>query len=417
MTKGGGASSLVNKKETKLQGSGAGIKAFFSSKKEISASIPSLVQNSSLSDENISPVSEMPSNTASEQGAGEIGHSSVLVTPNIAIDTIATSCVKNCLNQSTDIIDMSTIPYISGEAMVQISTNKKAFFPLFVSAPKIQPKNISTKDTDCNGKQSKLSLSAIKEFEDMNDFPTEPAKKSKKNSQNRNESNNNKRKKGEIQHPDKVPPILIEEHLTTQPISIKDTYGSTHQVDNDNNVTIDEIDTVAEVSIIEEVLKDSNELSNTVADTILPIDILHGGTATATATERDPDTTGRRTSARLQQRQQLQPQFQPVEDSEDDKQDRKSRKQRRVATARRKTSPSDVISLDSSSSGGGLRKAKKSTAVVLTDGSSMSSESSDSASGRRGKRKGKKSSAAESVEKKNPFFLSKVRVTSIHIHA
>ena len=414
MTKGGGASSLVNKKETKLQGSGAGIKAFFSSKKEISASIPSLVQNLSSFHENISPVSEMYSNTASEQGAGEIGHSSVLVTPNIAIDTIATSCVKNCLNQSTD-IDMSTIPYISGEAMVENSTNKKAFFPLFVSAPKIQPKNISTKDTSCNRKQSNLSLSDIKEFEDMNDFPTESAKKSKKNSQNRNESNNNKRKKGETQYYHEVPPILIEEHLTTQPISIKDTNGSTHQVDYDNNVTIDEIDTAAEVSIIEEVLKDSNELSNTVADTILAIDILHGGTATAT--ERDPDTTGRRISARLQQRQQLQPQFQPVEDSEDDKQDRKSRKQRRVATARRKSSPSDVISLDSSSSGGGLRKAKKSTAVVLTDGSGLSSESSDSASGRRGKRKGKKSSAAESVEKKNPFFLSKVRVTSIQSHA
>ena len=414
MTKGGGASSLVNKKETKLQGSGAGIKAFFSSKKEISASIPSLVQNLSSSHEKISPVSEMHSN---EQGVGEIGHSSVLVTPNIAIDTIATSYVKNCLNQSTD-IDMSPIPFISGEAMVQISTNKKAFFPLFVSAPKIQQKNISTKDTDCNGKQSKLSSSAIKEFEDMNDFPTESAKKSKKNSQNRNESNNNKRKKGETQYYHEVPPILIEESLTTQPISIKDTNGSTHQVDNDNNVTIDEIDTAAEVSIIEEVLKDSNELSNTAADTILPIDILHGGTATATATERDPDTTGRRTSARLQQRQQLQPQFQPVEDSEDDKQGRKSRKQRRVATARRKSSPSDVISLDSSSSGGGLRKAKKSTAVVLTDGSDvLSSESSDSASGRRGKRKGKKSSAAESVEKKNPFFLSKVRVASIQSHA
>ena len=407
---------MVNKKETKLQGSGAGIKAFFSSKKEISASIPSLVQNLSSFHENISPVSEMYSNTASEQGAGEIGHSSVLVTPNIAIDTIATSCVKNCLNQSTD-IDMSTIPYISGEAMVENSTNKKAFFPLFVSAPKIQPKNISTKDTSCNRKQSNLSLSDIKEFEDMNDFPTESAKKSKKNSQNRNESNNNKRKKGETQYYHEVPPILIEEHLTTQPISIKDTNGSTHQVDYDNNVTIDEIDTAAEVSIIEEVLKDSNELSNTVADTILAIDILHGGTATATATERDPYTTGRRISARLQQRQQLQPQFQPVEDSEDDKQDRKSRKQRRVATARRKSSPSDVISLDSSSSGGGLRKAKKSTAVVLTDGSGLSSESSDSASGRRGKRKGKKSSAAESVEKKNPFFLSKVRVTSIQSHA
>ena len=415
MTKRLAPASVNNKKEVKEPKLlvGTGIKAFFAVKETSSS-----VQKASQSHEMVGPCSEESSAAISNSeerkiNSGDIGHSTELVTPNVAIETGVADELNVSKYSSNEVIETSIIHIIADDAVMPTGKNKLPFFPLFGPVLKNQPQNTITKDTDLNqrGRSLKLNSSALNDSQvSIDNFPTESGIKNTPSTRKKSQSRSNKRKISESKFSKEDLNIHAQEQGVSSPNAIIDLNDSTHQVHNDKTVIINEIVEAAELLVDEGVHTDSIAMPTSVADSMLSNEGLPGGIVPASDEDHlRGDAAGRRISARLQQRQQIQPPS--MEESEDERNDRKSRKQRRVANTRKTTSTSEVISVGSSSSSGGgrVRQAKKkASSVILSDGSDISSESSDSVSGRRVKRGGKGQTTAKSVEKKNPFFLSKV---------